>query len=74
MKKIKKCDIIKKGIANHVRNEIKTLSIADNLYIQKYQGFGMDNKYVYIATELMTGGSFGDYLKTEVKLTEEKAK
>ena len=74
MKKIKKADMIKKGIVNHVRNEIKTLSLADNLYIQKYQGFGMDNKYLYIATELLTGGSFADYLKNEIKLNEEKAK
>ena len=74
MKKIRKADMIKKGIVNHVRNEIRTLSLADNLYIQKYQGFGMDNKYVYIATELLTGGSFADYLKNEIKLTEEKAK
>ena len=74
IKKKKKADMIKKGIVNHVRNEIKTLSLADNLYIQKYQGFGMDNKYVYIATELLTGGSFADYLKNEVKLTEDKAK
>ena len=59
---------------NHVRNEIKSLSLADNLYIQKYQGFGMDNKYLYIATELLTGGSFADYLKNEIKLNEEKAK
>ena len=34
----------------------------------------MDNKYIYIATELLTGGSFADYLKNEVKLNEEKAK
>ena len=74
MKKIKKADMIKKGIVNLVRNEIKSLSIADNLYIQKYQGFGMDNKFVYIATELLTGGSFADYLKQEVKLPEDKAK
>ena len=74
MKKIKKADMIKKGIVNHVRNEIKSLSLADNLYIQKYQGFGMDNKYLYIATELLTGGSFADYLKNEIKLNEEKAK
>ncbi len=33
MKKIKKADMIKKGIVNLVRNEIKTLSLADNLYI-----------------------------------------
>ena len=65
---------IKKDIVNLVRNEIKSLSIADNLYIQKYQGFSMDNKYIYIATELLTGGSFADYLKNEVKLNEEKAK
>ena len=74
MKKIKKCDMIKLGIVNHVRNEIKALSAADNMYIQKYQGFGMDNKYIYIATELLTGGSFADYLRNEVKLNEDKAK
>ena len=74
MKKIKKVDMIKKGIVNLVRNEIKSLSLADNLYIQKYQGFSMDNKYIYIATELLTGGSFADYLKNEVKLPEDKAK
>ena len=74
MKKIKKADMIKKDIVNLVRNEIKSLSIADNLYIQKYQGFSMDNKYIYIATELLTGGSFADYLKNEVKLPEDKAK
>ena len=74
MKKIKKAEMIKKGIVNLVRNEIKSLSLADNLYIQKYQGFSMDNKYIYIATELLTGGSFADYLKNEVKLPEDKAK
>ena len=74
MKKIKKADMIKKEIDNLVRNEIKSLSLADNLYIQKYQGFSMDNKYIYIATELLTGGSFADYLKNEVKLPEDKAK
>ena len=63
-----------KGIVNLVRNEIKTLSLADNLYIQKYQGFMMDNKYIYIATELLTGGSFADLLKNEVKFNEDKAK
>ena len=74
MKKISKAEMINTGIVNHVRNEIKTLSIADNLYIQKYQGFGMDSKYIYIATELLTGGSFADYLKNEIKLNEDKAK
>ena len=74
MKKIKKIDMIKKGIVDHVRNEIKSLSVTDNPYIPKYQGFGMDNKYIYIVTELLTGGSFSDYLKQEIKLTEEKAR
>jgi len=50
------------------------LSLADNIYIQKYQGFMMDNKYVYIATELLTGGSFADLLRSEGKFNEEKAK
>ena len=74
MKKIKKKEMMNMGIVDHVRNEIKSLSVTDNLYIPKYQGFGMDNKYIYIVTELLTGGSFRDYLKQEIKLTEEKAK
>ena len=74
MKKIKKADMIKKGIVNLVRNEIKALSLADDIYIQKYQGFMMDIKYVYIATELLTGGSLADLLRSELKFNEKKAK
>ena len=74
VKKIKKIDMIKLGIIDHVRNEIKSLGITDNIFIPKYQGFGMDNKYIYIIIELLTGGSFSDFLKQEIKLNEEKAK
>ena len=68
MKKIKKDDMIKLGIVNHVWNEIKALSLADSMLIQKYQGFAMDEKYVYIATELLVGGDLNSLLRKEMKL------
>jgi serine/threonine protein kinase len=48
IKKIKKSDMISLGLVDRLWNEIKSLSLIENLYIQKYQGFGLDNKYIYI--------------------------
>jgi len=68
VKKIRKADMIKLGLVEHVRNEIKALSAAESIFIEKYQGFAMDEKYIYIATELLVGGDFSAYLRKEVKL------
>jgi len=73
MKKIKKDDMIKLGIVDHVWHEIKALSLAESIYIQKYQGFAMDEKYVYIATELLVGGDLNSLLRQEVKFPISKA-
>jgi hypothetical protein len=45
---MKKADMIKLGLVDHVRNEIKALTVAENIFIEKYQGFSMDDKYIYI--------------------------
>ena len=67
VKKIKKADMIKLGLVDHVRNEIKALSVAENIFIEKYQGFSMDDKYIYIATELVLGGDLCSLLRKEGK-------
>jgi serine/threonine protein kinase len=69
IKKIKKSEIIELKLVQRLWNEIKSLSLAENLYIQKYQGFALDNKYIYIITELVTGGSLYDKLRKEIKFS-----
>ena len=73
VKKIKKADMIKLGLVDHVRNEIKVLSIAESIFIEKYQGFALDDKYIYIATELVLGGDLSSLLRKEVKFPEIQA-
>ena len=59
--------MIKLGLVEHVRNEIKALSVAESIFIEKYQGFALDDKYIYIATELVLGGDLSSLLRKEVK-------
>ena len=67
VKKIRKADMIKLGLVEHIYNEIKALSTAESLLIQKYQGFALDDKYVYIVSELLLGGDLHSLLRKEVK-------
>lgn len=67
IKKMKKSEIIDLGLVDRVWHEIKSLSIAESLYLVKYQGFALDDKFIYIVTELVTGGSLFDLLRKEMK-------
>ena len=67
VKKIKKVEMIKLGIIERAWHEIKSLSLAENAFVVKFQGFGMDDKFIYIVTELINGGNFYDLLRKEVK-------
>ena len=67
VKKIKKSEIISLGIKERIHDEIIALSLCESNYIQKYQGFAMDEKYIYIITELVTGGGLYHLLREEGK-------
>lgn len=67
VKKIKKCDMIKLGLVDHVKNEIRSLAAAESIFIEKYQGFAIDDKYIYIASELVLGGDLSTQLRKEIK-------
>ena len=69
IKKIKKSEIIELGLVDRIWHEIKALSLSESLYIEKYQGFALDEKYIYIVTELITGGCLFDYLRNEKKFS-----
>ena len=68
IKKMKKTEIIELGLVDRVWHEIKALGTAESLYLEKFQGFGLDDKYIYIVTELLSGGSLFDLLRKETKL------
>jgi serine/threonine protein kinase len=67
IKKLKKTDMIKLGLVEHVKNEIKSLATSESIFIEKYQGFALDDKYIYIATELLTGGDLFSLLRKDTK-------
>ena len=67
IKKVKKSEMIKLGLVDRLWHEIKTLSLSESPYVQKYQGYGMDDKYIYIITELVNGGNFYDLLRKKIK-------
>ena len=67
VKKIKKSEIISLNMKNRIYNEILSLSLCESVFIQKYQGFAMDDKFIYILTELVTGGGLYPLLRKEGK-------
>ena len=69
IKKMKKSEIVELGLVDRVWHEIKSLGLAESLYLEKFQGFGLDDKYIYIVTELVNGGSLFDLLRKETKFS-----
>ena len=63
MKIMKKKEIIKSKQADHIANEIKILSMIDHPFVIKFGGFAQDDKYLYIAMELVNGGELFTYLR-----------
>ena len=68
VKKIKKSEILSLNIKDQVHDSIMALSLCESNYIQKYQGFAMDDKFIYILSELITGGGLYSLLREEGKL------
>ena len=56
MKIMKKVEILKSKQADHIANEIKILSMIDHPFVIKFDGFTQDDKYLYLALELINGG------------------
>ena len=68
IKKIKKSEIVSLNLKTHIQDEIFALSLCENNYIQKYHGTAMDDKFIYIITELITGGKLYTLLREEGRL------
>ena len=63
MKIMKKVEILKSKQADHIANEIKILSMIDHPFVINFDGFTQDDKYLYLALELINGGELFTYLR-----------
>lgn len=63
MKIMKKIEILKSKQADHIANEIKILAMMDHPFIITFDGFTQDDKYLYLALELINGGELFTYLR-----------
>ena len=63
MKIMKKVEILKSKQADHIANEIKILSMIDHPFVIKFDGFTQDDKYLYLALELINGWELFTYLR-----------
>ena len=64
MKIMKKVEILKSKQADHIANEIKILSMIDHPFVIKFDGFTQDEKYLYLALELINGAELFTYLRS----------
>lgn len=63
LKIMKKIEIIKSKQTDHIMNEIKILSMISHPFIITFEGFSQDDKYLYLALELVNGGELFTYLR-----------
>ena len=63
MKIMKKVEILKSKQADHISNEIKILSMIDHPFVVHFAGFTQNEKYLYLALELINGGELFTYLR-----------
>ncbi len=74
LKIMKKIDILKSKQADHIANEIKILSMINHPFVTKFDGFTQDEKYLYIALELINGGELFTYLRGVGKFPVDQAR
>ena len=63
LKIMKKVEILKSKQADHIANEIKILSMIEHPFVVHFGGFTQDEKYLYLALELINGGELFTYLR-----------
>ena len=63
LKIMKKVEIMKSKQTDHIMNEIKILAQIDHPFIISFDGFAQDERYLYLALELINGGELFTYLR-----------
>lgn len=68
MKIMKKIEIIRSKQTDHIMNEISILNSINHPFIISLEGVSQDDKYIYLALELVNGGELFTYLRGVGKL------
>lgn len=63
LKIMKKIEIIRSKQTDHIMNEIKILAMINHNFIITFEGFTQDERYLYLALELVNGGELFTYLR-----------
>ena len=63
MKIMKKHEILRLKQADHIANEIKILAMIEHPFVITFDGFTQDERYLYLALELINGGELFTYLR-----------
>jgi len=65
---MKKIEIIRSKQTDHIMNEISILSSINHPFITCIDGVAQDEKFIYLALELINGGELFTYLRGVGKL------
>lgn len=74
LKQLKKIEIIKGQQVDHLKNECYILNSLDHPLLVKMDGFGQDQRFIYIAMELISGGELFKYLRSVGKFNKGQTK
>jgi len=65
---MKKIEIIRSKQTDHIMNEISILNSINHPFIISIDGVAQDEKFIYLALELVNGGELFTYLRGVGKL------
>ena len=71
---MKKSKVLESKHTDHLFNQIKILKMLDHPFIVKFKGFSQDEKFLYLAFDIINGGEFFSHLRKNKKLSIEEAK
>jgi serine/threonine protein kinase len=73
MKIMKKIEIIRSKQTDHIMNEISILASISHPFVITIDGVAQDERFIYLALELVNGGELFTYLRGIGKLDLEHA-
>jgi len=71
---LKKSDILRLKQVDHIKSEVKILSMIQNPFIVNMVGHFQDPTALYMVIEYVQGGELYSHLRREVRFSDEKSK
>lgn len=71
---LKKADILRLKQVEHIKSEVRILSMIEHPFIVNLAGHFQDDKALYMVLEYVQGGELYSHLRREVRFSDEKSK